>query len=40
MGPAASLLPWIPEPGAHTLSLVDFRNQVLDSVEFTVRGRN
>jgi len=30
---------WEPRPGAHTLALVDDREQIVDRVRFTVRGR-
>jgi penicillin-binding protein 1C len=38
LGPAGSLLLWIPQKGKHELSLMDGAGRVLDSVRFEVRG--
>jgi penicillin-binding protein 1C len=38
VGRAGALLFWSPQKGMHTLNLVDDTNQVLDSVNFEVRG--
>ena len=38
LGAAADVLLWAPIPGSHTLSLVDEKWQVFDTVNFTVRG--
>jgi len=38
LGTPDRLLPWRPQPGAHTLSLVDGDGSVVDTVSFSVRG--
>jgi penicillin-binding protein 1C len=38
LGTAAEVQLWEPEPGSHTLSLVDEQQRLIDTVEFTVRG--
>jgi penicillin-binding protein 1C len=38
LGAAARMIPWRPQPGAHTLTLVDGDGSVVDAVAFRVRG--
>lgn len=38
LGPAAALVLWAPNPGRHTLSLVDPERRAWDTVTFEVRG--
>jgi len=38
LGTAAEVRLWEPEPGSHTLLLVDEQQRLIDTVEFTVRG--
>ncbi|HEY2933556.1 MAG TPA: penicillin-binding protein 1C [Acidobacteriota bacterium] len=38
LGDAGSLVPWKPVAGKHTITLMDSKNQALDSVSFEVRG--
>jgi penicillin-binding protein 1C len=38
LGAAVRMIPWRPQPGAHTLTLVDGDGSVVDAVAFSVRG--
>ena len=38
LGAADRMIPWRPQPGAHTLSLMDSVGSVVDTVAFRVRG--
>jgi hypothetical protein len=39
LGPTTRVVAWRPQPGTHTLSLVDGERRILDTVAFEVRGR-
>jgi hypothetical protein len=38
MSKVGSILPWTPKAGTHALRLCDRENEVIDSVNFEVRG--
>jgi membrane carboxypeptidase/penicillin-binding protein PbpC len=38
LGPTTRVVAWRPQPGTHTLSLVDGERGILDTVAFEVRG--